>query len=1116
MEFRILGPIEVEDDGRKIPLGGVKQRALLALLLLSRGRPVSTDRLIEELWNGDPPATATKSVQVYVTRLRRALGARRIVTQGRGYELVVAPGELDVDKFDSLVRSASGAPPGDAAQLLREALRLVRGTPLADLSIEPWAQAEIARLEERQLAALEARIEADLELGRHRELVHELEALVADHPFREHLLQQLVLALYRSGRQADALDAYRRGADRLRSELGLEPGRPLQELERQILRQDATLDAPIVSSRREAQRRGWKRLVAGTGLVLAAAVAAVVVTLTRDTAASLASVPPGVAIVNALDGRLVAQIPWDEIRFPAEVITGDGSFWVWSIRPFSMARIDPRDGRILGRVSSPFGGDAGGYLVDGPSLWLTGPRLVRMDVAQGREVDRFELSSDPREDGLAGIARGGGSFWVTRPVGGELLRVDPTTGHVQHRFRGLPDITPVVYGDGAAWVASAHGIDRIDPGTNTLSASAPVPEPDLAQLAVGGGYLWVSIETKGTVYKIDDHSGEIVATYETGDGARQMSYSDGTLWVVNGDVGTVTGIDAATGERRSFEFQHPLQSVAALDGKLLVEVNRERTYADRIDALGGKVASVVVPIYQLSNDNHPDPAVAPANPFVFQAERTTCAPLLGYPDAPPPRGQMLVPEAAAALPALSPDGRTYTFMVRKGWRFAPPSDAPLDAETFRFSIERALSSKVGSQAPGIGVLSDLVGARDFHSGRAAHVAGIRVRGDRISFTLKQTSPDFLERLALPYFCPVPRETPIIGGGVQYFAPPGAGPYTFSGSLVNGEYAILKRNPNYRGLRPQHFDAIGFREGIDTETAVAQVERGRWDALEHFDPLLAPGGVVSRRAGHASPSGSVSFHSFPRPLTFYLALNAGRPPFSDPRLRRAVALAVDRRTLSAFWNQARLDVAAPAGPGALRGAPTDMEPTARILPPGMRGGGAARFGPPNVARAQRIAGVRHDQIRMAVQADASSSRELASRVRTALAPLGIDVRPVPVADVAASLRDPRAQIDLAALQTELDYPDPASFLTEALGKDVPPSWLPRSTRAAVDRLAGLTGTNRDRAAVRLALRLAVRDVPVVPYGTPTIGAVLGPRLGCRVWNGVDSAPDLVALCLRGGT
>ena len=388
-----------------------------------------------------------------------------------------------------------------------------------------------------------------------------------------------------------------------------------------------------------------------------------------------------------------------------------------------------------------------------------------------------------------------------------------------------------------------------------------MPEPDLAQLAVGGGYLWVSIETKGTVYKIDDHSGEIVATYETGDGARQMSYSDGTLWVVNRMSGRSPASTRRPASDAASSFGHPLQSVAALHGKLLVEVNRGEPTTDRIDALGGKVAGVVVPIYQLSNDNHPDPAVAPANPFVFQAERTTCAPLLGYPDAPPPRGQMLVPEAAAALPALSPDRRTYTFMVRKGWRFAPPSDAPLDAETFRFSIERALSSKLGSQAPGIGVLSDLVGARDFHSGRAAHVAGIRVRGDRISFTLKRPSPDFLERLALPYFCPVPRETPIIGGGVQYFAPPGAGPYTFSGSLFNGEYAILKRNPNYGGLRPQHFDAIGFREGIDTETAVAQVERGRWDAVEHFDPLLAPGGVVSRRAGRASPLGvSPSTHS----------------------------------------------------------------------------------------------------------------------------------------------------------------------------------------------------------------------------------------------------------------
>ena len=415
----------------------------------------------------------------------------------------------------------------------------------------------------------------------------------------------------------------------------------------------------------------------------------------------------------------------------------------------------------------------------------------------------------------------------------------------------------------------------------------------------------------------------------------------------------MTGIDAATGESRILRFGHPLQSVAALHGKLLVEINPGRTYEDRIDALEGKVARLIVPIYQLANDNRPDPAVARSNPFIFQAERATCAPLLGYPDAPPPRGQHLVPEAATAMPALSSDRRTYTFILRKTFRFSPPSNARLDAQTFRYSIERALSPKLGSDTPGIRVLGDLAGAQAFHAGRKAHISGIRVRGGRISFTLIRPSPDFLERLALPYFCPVPRDTPILPGGVEYFPPPGAGPYAFSGFIFNGEYAILRRNPNYGGSRPQRLDAIGFREGIDTAKAVAHIQRGSWDAVEHFDPLLAPGGVVARRFGGVGGQG-ISYRSFPRPLTFYLAFDARRPPFSDRRLRQAVTLALDRRTLSAYWNQALPDVAQ-MGPGALQRAPTGMEPTARIIPPGVRGGGAARFRPSDLDRARRLAG-----------------------------------------------------------------------------------------------------------------------------------------------------------------
>jgi DNA-binding SARP family transcriptional activator len=229
MEFRLLGPLEVEEEGKVIPLGGAKQRALLALLLLDRGRAVSTDRLVDEIWAGAPPQTAAKSIQVYVSGLRKLLGEGRIVTRERGYELRVESGETDADRFDELVRTASEAPPAEAAVLLQDALALVRGRPLEDVSLEPWAAAEVTRLEERILAATEARIDADLALGRYRELIPELERFVAEHPFRERFLEQLMLALYRSGRQADALEVYRRGASRLRDELGLEPGRPLRD-----------------------------------------------------------------------------------------------------------------------------------------------------------------------------------------------------------------------------------------------------------------------------------------------------------------------------------------------------------------------------------------------------------------------------------------------------------------------------------------------------------------------------------------------------------------------------------------------------------------------------------------------------------------------------------------------------------------------------------------------------------------------------------------------------------------------------------------------------------------------------------------------------------------------
>ncbi len=247
MEFRILGPLEVVRAGESVVLGATQQRALLAVLVLHRGETVSIDRLVDELWGERASATAAKTVHVYVSRLRKELGADVIATQGRGYRLLVEPEHVDVGRFEALCAEGRRAfAEGDAArarELLCSALGLWRGEPLADFAYEPFAQSAIGRLQEARLAALEDRIEADLALGSDGELVPELESLVASNPLQERLRGQLMLALYRAGRQADALAVYRQTSVLLREELGLEPGPLLRELECSILAQDPSLDA---------------------------------------------------------------------------------------------------------------------------------------------------------------------------------------------------------------------------------------------------------------------------------------------------------------------------------------------------------------------------------------------------------------------------------------------------------------------------------------------------------------------------------------------------------------------------------------------------------------------------------------------------------------------------------------------------------------------------------------------------------------------------------------------------------------------------------------------------------------------------------------------------------
>jgi DNA-binding SARP family transcriptional activator len=268
MDFRILGPLEVDDDGRALELGGARQRALLAILLLRRGQVVSADRLIEDLYGGRPPATAAKSLQAHVSRLRRALApGQRLQTRGGGYVLEVGEDELDADRCRRLLaearRELAEGRPEAAAENLAAALGLWRGPPLADVAYEAFAQEEIARLEELRLECREERLEAELALGRHADVTSELEQLVAAHPLRERLRGQLMLALYRAGRQVEALAVYQAGRRALVEELGIDPGRPLQQLERAILNQDPELD--LIGAQASPGRAGGRpgRLAAG-------------------------------------------------------------------------------------------------------------------------------------------------------------------------------------------------------------------------------------------------------------------------------------------------------------------------------------------------------------------------------------------------------------------------------------------------------------------------------------------------------------------------------------------------------------------------------------------------------------------------------------------------------------------------------------------------------------------------------------------------------------------------------------------------------------------------------------------------------------------------------------
>jgi DNA-binding SARP family transcriptional activator/ABC-type branched-subunit amino acid transport system substrate-binding protein/streptogramin lyase len=553
VEFRVLGPLSVVDRGNELALGAAKQRALLALLLLHRNELVASERLIDWLWAGKPPPSAQKSLQVYVSGLRKALGDGRLETAGRAYRLRVDERELDLDQFEDLIERAQEAEPQQTAELLREALGLYRGEPFAELRYEQFAQAEIARLEEMYLQTLEQRIDADLACGKEQAVLPELEALVSANPLRERLRAQLMLALYRCGRQADALAVYRQGRDLLDEQLGLEPGPELRQLERQILAQDPVLAAPaskpLVHIRGERRRR-LLVLVAGGALIVVAAVAAAVVLATRGGGARLVTAAGNsLAAIDPKTGRIVADFPVG--RTPTTVSLGQGTAWVLNADDRTVSRIDPRTGdrTTFATGATPIdlaAGNAGVWVGNG----VRRPESVLPVLTSVSSLDPAHPGSILRTvplpvstPYLPSIVVGERAVWAISQDN-DVFRIDPHDGKVVAHVSppGLP--IGLALGAESVWVVTGDGhVDRIDPRTNRVTFTTKPAASGLSDLTVGAGVVWASDPYDGTVWRIDPTPPTVTRTISVPKGTDQVAFGAGSLWAVDSVGGTMIQIN---------------------------------------------------------------------------------------------------------------------------------------------------------------------------------------------------------------------------------------------------------------------------------------------------------------------------------------------------------------------------------------------------------------------------------------------------------------------------------------------------------------------------------------------------------------------------------------------
>jgi YVTN family beta-propeller protein len=1028
LEFRVLGPIEVSDDGRDLALGGPKQRALLADLVLNAGSIVSTDRLIDDLWADASPPAASHTVETYIARLRRVLrdGARPevLLTRAPGYLLDAEPGQVDAFRFQQLVKDGTAAAGrGDheqASALLGAALALWRGPALADVDGAPFAQAAARRLTDQRLLAQERRIDCDLALGRAQDLIGELDALIGGQPYHEPFHRQLMLALYRSGRQSDALAAFHRARRLLADELGIEPGPDLRRMEQAILRQDPGLEpgqspaarppqaappqaAPPsrpagparVPGRGRHRRRG---LIAG-GVALAVAVA-VAVSLATRTAVARAGVPAnGIGVLSPSGNSVTAGLAMPSAL--GSLAVGGGSVWATSPEGRAVYRIDPAARAITQAI--PVGAGADGIAYDDGDVWVANAgdgTVSRIDGTAGQVVQTTGAGSDP-----TGVASGLGAVWVTDQLGSAVYRIDPASGHLTRTIGLASPPYGIAVGAGSLWVTSpgADTVTRIDPVAGQSVQTIPVGAAPAA-ITVGFGSVWVANKLDSTVSRINPHTGAVTETIPVGNGPTALAVASTGVWVA-GASGAVARIDPAAGRVvSSLRVGEPAVAAAVIKGVPWVGTGAGYPRRHR----GGTL--------RVLSSAWPGPPGSAANYFALppQFAAATYDTLVTFQQVGGSGGVQLVPDLALAIPASQAGGTQYTFVLRPGLRYS--NGAAVQPRDFRYALERVLEANPYQRS----FFTALVGAGACHSGSPCNLSrAITVDDHARTVTFHLTAPDanFLYKLASPSTAPVPASLPA--HPARSSPVPGTGPYMIT-RVLRGREIDLARNPYFRqwsaAAQPAGFpDRIVWRFGLTPAQEVAAIEAGRADWMADPPPDVASLLARYDRQVHINPVPGIS----------YAAFNVTVPPFNNLKVRQALSLAANR-------NQA---VTAQGGPDA-------AQPACQIIPPGLPGyrpycpytvdpGPGGTWTGPDLVRARRLVAASHTTgMRVVVWAHQWDGPLGPYFVRL-LSELGYraSLRVASVAAFARNVNDTRRRAQASVGTWVADYPSASDFFDQ---------------------------------------------------------------------------------------